>query len=217
MSRLDTTGVVVELAVAGGCDRAHRAYARLLGLRHDAPIVVGNGSIRPTGGRGHRVLFGVDDLNAATRLVDRRGLSDDEPVGVTDDCPISPSGGDLPALDHLVFSAPTRDHAVALFAGVLDLDFRLDQPIGDGVRQLFFRGADLVVEVVTGADPTPYPACSLWGLAWRSADIEATYRRLTGTGVECSEIRVGRKPGTRIFTVRDNDLATRTVVLGHAE
>ncbi|MFW0794798.1 VOC family protein [Gordonia sp. CPCC 205515] len=224
--RLNPRGVLIDL-VTPDPDRTDSAYRRLLGLDDDSPLAVTNGYLRPGAGtRSHTVLFGVDDLSSAERLLTRRGLSPDEPFGVTDAPPSSgqATGPEVPApeitaLDHLVISAPSRDHALALFGATLDLDFRLDQEIGGGVRQLFFRSADVVVEVITGGEPSTADAdtCTLWGLAWRSTDIDATHRRLEGAGVDVSELRIGRKRGTRIFTVRDADLATRTAVISQAE
>ncbi|MGP3707187.1 VOC family protein [Gordonia paraffinivorans] len=181
----------------------------------------------------HRVYFTVDDLAAARRLLIRRGFpvsdgqSDPGPVGEMTPLGIAEASGsepipvgDITGMDHLVFAGDDRDRAVALFGGVFGLDFRLDQPIGDAARQLFFRAGDLIVEVVTGiraADsPAPSAAASLWGIAWRAPDIEVTHARLSDAGLDVSEIRAGRKKGTRIFTVRERALGTRTVVIGPA-
>ncbi|WP_168698198.1 VOC family protein [Gordonia paraffinivorans] len=181
----------------------------------------------------HRVYFTVDDLAAARRLLIRRGFpvsdgqSDPGPVGEMTPLGIAEASGsepipvgDITGMDHLVFAGDDRDRAVALFGGVFGLDFRLDQPIGDAARQLFFRADDLIVEVVTGiraADtPAPSAAASLWGVAWRAPDIEVTHARLSDVGLDVSEIRAGRKKGTRIFTVRERALGTRTVVIGPA-
>ncbi|MEO9330093.1 VOC family protein [Gordonia aurantiaca] len=234
--------VVIELACADAAATAG-AHGVLLGL--DAadpsmPIVVGNTELR-LGDRepgtdvdrdgAHRVYFSVDDLPAALRLLTRRGfpltetgiaaVGEPTPLGVAGPSGIAPvPAGDITGMDHLVFMSDDRDRAVALFGGVFGLDFRLDQPIGDTARQLFFRADDLIVEVVTGTrspDAPPMPAAAtLWGVAWRAPDIEATHARLTAAGLDLSEIRVGRKKGTRIFTVRERSLGTRTVVIGPA-
>lgn len=196
------------------------AHLRLLGLAAGDEPTVGNGSLRFSStsggdfGGGHRVFFGVEDLDAARRLTRRRGLDPGEPVDVTACADTRPAHSDIDAIDHLVFTAPTRDRALALFGATLGLDFRLDRPIGGDIRQLFFRATDLVVEVVVGADPQPAPHCALWGIAWSAPDIEVTHARLTAAGMPVSEIRIGRKPGTRVFTVREHELATRTVVIG---
>lgn len=177
----------------------------------------------------HDVYFTVDDVSATRRLLDRRGhpladsalgaLGETSAVGIAArPDPVADPGSDLIGLDHLVFTCDNRDAAVALFAGTFDLDFRLDQPIGQDARQLFFRRGDLIVEVVAAprppADPVPSSPVTLWGVAWRSTDVDATHARLTAAGLDLSEIRVGRKKGTRIFTVRHRELATRTVVIG---
>ncbi len=46
----------------------------------------------------------------------------------------------------------------------------------------------------------------LRGLCWRVADIDATHARLVQAGVDVSEVRTGRKPGTRVMTVRSGTL-----------
>ncbi|ANY23555.1 VOC family protein [Gordonia terrae] len=214
-------------------------YERLLGRKVGTDtdgrrtLAVGNVvlSLRaPSGGSdSHGVYFTVDDVPATRRLLGRRGypltdsvlgaLGETSPIGMAArPDPVAGPDSDLTGLDHLVFTCDNRDVAVALFAGTFDLDFRLDQPIGQDARQLFFRRGDLIVEVVAAprppADPVPSSPVTLWGVAWRSIDVDATHARLTDAGLDLSEIRVGRKKGTRIFTVRHRELATRTVVIG---
>jgi hypothetical protein len=50
----------------------------------------------------------------------------------------------------------------------------------------------------------------LLGLGWRVADIDAT------AGLDVSEVRAGRKPGTRVMTVRDGTCGVRTLMLERA-
>ncbi|MEY1675500.1 VOC family protein [Gordonia sp. ABKF26] len=212
-----------------------RLLGRVVGTDTDGrrTLAVGNVvlSLRaPSGGSdSHGVYFTVDDVPATRRLLGRRGypltdsvlgaLGETSPIGMAArHDPVAGPDSDLTGLDHLVFTCDNRDVAVALFAGTFDLDFRLDQPIGQDARQLFFRRGDLIVEVVAAprppADPVPSSPVTLWGVAWRSIDVDATHARLTDAGLDLSEIRVGRKKGTRIFTVRHRELATRTVVIG---
>src|SRR5690606_41396249 len=40
------------------------------------------------------------------------------------------------------------------------------------------------------------------GLAWRVVDPDAARARLADAGFDVSEVRDGRKPGTKVFTVR---------------
>ncbi len=147
----------------------------------------------------HDVYFTVDDVAAFGRLLRRRnhpvstsplGLIADRPrLGVTGRQAPAETGGDLTGLDHLVFTCDDRDAAVALFAGTFDLDFRLDQQIAPSAtvadsRQLFFRRDDLIVEVVATPNPqsATEPSVVLWGVAWRSSDVDASHARLTEAG-----------------------------------
>jgi hypothetical protein len=80
---------------------------------------------------------------------------------------------------------------------------------------LFFRVGDLVVEIAhdlkAGVSEGPD---SPWGLTWRVANIEAAHHRMAGQKIEVSEIRTGRKPGTRVFTVRNAPGGVPTLVIG---
>ena len=51
------------------------------------------------------------------------------------------------------------------------------------------------------------------GLAWRVADPDAVQARLAGAGFDVSEVRSGRKPGTKVFTVRDAPAGVPTLML----
>ncbi|WP_454166130.1 hypothetical protein [Gordonia iterans] len=109
-----------------------------------------------------------------------------------------------------MFTAPSVDAAVALFAGRLGLDLRLERAFG-GLTQMFFRTRSVIVEVLAGGEGAPEFA--LWGLAWRCADLDAEHARLTGLGLTLSEVRAGRKPGTRVATVREPSLGTPTILI----
>ena len=51
----------------------------------------------------------------------------------------------------------------------------------------------------------------LRGICWRVADIDATQARLTAAGIDVSEVRTGRKPGTRVMTVRSGTCGVPTL------
>ena len=55
----------------------------------------------------------------------------------------------------------------------------------------------------------------LWGLALKTQDIDATHARLTASGIEVSEIRDGRKPGTRVCTTKSHTLGVPTLLIQH--
>jgi hypothetical protein len=50
-------------------------------------------------------------------------------------------------------------------------------------------------------------------LSWRADDIDGARARLAATGLDVSDVRDGRKPGTRVFTVRDGHGGVPTLVL----
>ena len=53
----------------------------------------------------------------------------------------------------------------------------------------------------------------LWGLSWRVTDIDATRARLMAAGIDVSEVRTGRKPGTRVMTVRSGTCGVPTLLV----
>ncbi len=55
----------------------------------------------------------------------------------------------------------------------------------------------------------------LWGLAFKTASLNETHRRLIDEGNDVSEIRVGRKPGTRVCTIKSHALEVPTLLIEH--
>jgi len=117
-------------------------------------------------------------------------------------------------LDHVVVSTEDPERAAALYGARLGLDMALDRSHQDWGRLMFFRCGDLIVEVVhrpvAGGDRAHD---KLWGLSWRVADIDATRARLVAAGLDVSEARIGRKPGTRVMSVRDGTCGIHTLLL----
>jgi catechol 2,3-dioxygenase-like lactoylglutathione lyase family enzyme len=130
--------------------------------------------------------------------------------------PHSAAAADAPVLglDHVVVSTEDPERAAALYGARLGLDMALDRSHQDWGQLMFFRCGDLIVEVVkrpvAGADKT---TDKLWGLSWRVADIDATRARLAAAGIDVSEVRTGRKPGTRVMSVRDGACGIHTLLL----
>lgn len=135
-------------------------------------------------------------------------LAEERPKSVATD--VAPIDG----LDHVVITTEDSDRAAALYGARLGLDLALDRSHHDWGQLMFFRCGDLIVEVVrrpaAGGDSQHD---RLWGLSWRVADIEATRGRLLAAGLDVSEVRSGRKPGTRIMTVRNGTCGIQTVLL----
>jgi catechol 2,3-dioxygenase-like lactoylglutathione lyase family enzyme len=181
--------------------------------------------------------FAVEDVAAASRLLSRRGVAV-ETVGAlarvqaaglsfvlatAHGAASSPAIGDAAAaisgLDHIVVHTPNPDRALGLYGAKFGLDLRLDRANAQwGVRQLFFRCGGTVFEV--GASLTaPVTPESLdapdrfGGLAWRVSDPDAARARIAAAGFDVSEVRAGRKPGTKVFTVRDAPGGAPTLML----
>jgi catechol 2,3-dioxygenase-like lactoylglutathione lyase family enzyme len=120
--------------------------------------------------------------------------------------PVTDEAAAVSSIDHIVVRSANADGCVALYGGRLGLDLRLDRANAAWkAHQLFFACTDMVVEV--GAPIAPDPARlgehdTLGGLAWRVSDPYAAQARLTAAGIDVSEVRQGRKPGTEVFTIR---------------
>ena len=128
------------------------------------------------------------------------------------------SAGSITAMDHVVVSTSDPERAAALYGARLGLDMALDRSHPDWGRLMFFRCGDLIVEVTyrpgketdTSQDKLQD---RLRGLCWRVADIDATHARLAEAGVDVSEVRTGRKPGTRVMTVRSGTSGVPTLLV----
>jgi catechol 2,3-dioxygenase-like lactoylglutathione lyase family enzyme len=178
------------------------------------------------------VAFHADDFDATATLCERRGLAISErteravmfepdstggvQVALMNFPPIAPTAaGHVAALDHVVIRTANIDRAVANFGGRLGLDLRLDRANEAwGARQLFFRCGDGVVEFGASLKhPTSDAPDSFGGLAWRVIDADDAQAAIAAAGFDVSEVRTGRKPGTKTFTVRDAPGAVPTIMI----
>ena len=134
--------------------------------------------------------------------------------------PLSQATASAPivGLDHVVIATGEPERAAALYGARLGLDMTLDLTRPDWDAQLmFFRCGDLVVEIVHRlSEASSGNPDKLWGLSWRVSDIDAAQARLTSSGLDVSDIRTGRRPGTRVFTVRAGALGVPTLVIQQA-
>jgi catechol 2,3-dioxygenase-like lactoylglutathione lyase family enzyme len=120
----------------------------------------------------------------------------------------------ITAMDHVVVWTGDPERATALYGARLGLDMALDRSHPDWGRLMFFRCGDLIIEVVPRPGKVTDAAHDKrWGLSWRVADIDATRARLASAGVDVSEVRPGRKPGTRVLTVRNGTCGVPTLLV----
>ena len=180
------------------------------------------------------MTFAVADLDKAATLLERRAVvatREGKTLALgghgvaiklavaTPDAPspvVVEEAAAVSALDHVVVRSPNPERAIAFYAGRLGLDLRLDlsNPAW-GQRLLFFRCGDLVVEIAhdlkKGVSDGPD---SLWGLSWRVPDIAKAHARLKAAGLEVDTPRDGRRPGSRVFTVKSGTAGVPTLVIG---
>jgi len=229
-------------------DGASRAWIHLDNISLELIAATGEG---PAGERVRRrldaggeglllVAFAVEDLTAASRLLERRGVRGhpradeawsahpDDTAGVQivlvprargqrpQSSPATAPADAIPSgLDHVVVHSPNPDRALAIYGAKLGLDLRLDRANEAwGARQMFFRCGDSVVEIGHGLKQGVSDAPDhLGGLAWRMSKPAAVQARLAEAGFNVSEVRKGRKPGTEVFTVRDRNRGVPTLML----
>lgn len=120
------------------------------------------------------------------------------------------------ALDHVVVRTSDPERAIAFYAGRLGLDLRLDRSNEKwGARLLFFRCGDLVVEIAhdlkKGVSDAPD---LLWGLSWRVPDVAKANARMKAAGLNVTDPRDGRRPGSQVFSVKNKTEGVPTLVIG---
>jgi catechol 2,3-dioxygenase-like lactoylglutathione lyase family enzyme len=129
-------------------------------------------------------------------------------------CSVATGAEPITAMDHVVIGTADPERAAALYGARLGLSMALDRSHPDWGRLMFFRCGDLVVEVVHRPDnKDPNTPDRLRGLCWRVDNIEATRARLVSANVDVSEVRAGRKPGTRVMTVRNGTCGVATLLV----
>ena len=187
------------------------------------------------------LAFAVSDLDETRRVLARRGAPTGEAAALLSDAwrlafvdPAATHGVSIAlaertrpyarrpapadgvqALDHVVINTANPERAVALYGARLGLDFRLDRSNPQwGSRLMFFRCGGAVVEIGArlGGETSDAPD-RLAGLAWRVSEPDAARARIAAAGFDVSEVRAGRKPGTKVFTVRSGVPGAPTLML----
>jgi catechol 2,3-dioxygenase-like lactoylglutathione lyase family enzyme len=154
--------------------------------------------------------FRVNDetCNGVRMFVLQRDIDDQLLVQATNSDAIN-------GLDHLVINTANPDKAMALYGARLGLRLTLDLSISErDVQLLSFKAGDSRIEMSHRISKASLiEPDKLWGITWRTNDIDSAHARMTRSGLNVSEIRTGMSKGTRVFTARDGTLNVPTLIL----
>ncbi|MEM6705484.1 MAG: VOC family protein [Acidobacteriota bacterium] len=158
-------------------------------------------SVAPEATRG--VPIWLSDLEVESRSVDRgRGL--------------------VHGLDHAVVQTVDGDATRRVYEEGLGVRVALDRTFEQwNVRLIFCRLGEVTLEIASRAaesagedEELPRDGLDqLWGFTWRVDDADIAHERMASEGFELSEVREGRRPGTRVFTVRSGTLGIPTLII----
>ena len=185
------------------------AHARANGLKASDPVPShGIDEINGTERHWHNVFWDP----AAARGIFSFCIEHDKTSTLPD---ALPTGGEpISGVDHVVVKTRSAEAAKTFYGEQLGIRLALEQDVPEwGGTQLFFRTSSMSIEVIA-SDKAPEQD-ELWGLALKTQDIDATHARLTASGIEVSEIRDGRKPGTRVCTTKSHTLGVPTLLIQH--
>lgn len=125
---------------------------------------------------------------------------------------------EIQSLDHLVVDTPNVDRALATYGARMGFRLALERNAPEWkVHFLFFRIGSITFEVVhrMEVDHHTHDLDQPFGFSWATRNIERTRDRLASSGRNVSEIRVGRRPGSRVFTLRNRTCGIPTLFIKH--
>jgi catechol 2,3-dioxygenase-like lactoylglutathione lyase family enzyme len=206
------------LALAFGTEDVDAAVATLRARGLELPDAAdGGGRDERTGAerRWRNVIVPPGAARGVSLIViEHRSPADALPAAV----PVAGEAAAVVACDHVVVQSTDADASRALYGDVLALRLALDRTFEDwGVRLLFFRVGHVTVEIAASlVQPDTGGMDRFWGISWRVPDLDAAHARLAAAGFDVSEIRTGRRPGTRVATVRAETPGVATLIIGPA-
>ncbi|MDP7721726.1 VOC family protein [Mycobacterium sp. TY814] len=153
---------------------------------------------------------------ASTRGVLVIAIEHESPNRLPEAVPAGSADAVVTGIDHAVVQTADADAAIAFYGDGLGLRLALDRSFPDwGMRLVFFRVGGVTVEIAQPLGDAPLPAHTdqLWGLSWRVPNADAARARLAAAGLEVSEVRPGRKPGTRVLSVKDGTCGVPTLLI----
>ena len=202
------------VGLAFGTDDAE-ACARLFAERGLEPEAVAKGLGRDLDSGAFREWLRVPLPQARTRGVLLFAIQHTSPLEL-----LAPAGlasapeAAISGLDHAVIRTPDPEAAIALYGEQLGLRLALDRTFEAwGMRLVFFRVGGVTVELASALAEGGDGPDRFWGLSWRVRDADAVRARLVAEGFDVSEVREGRKAGTRVLTVRGPTHGVATLLL----
>jgi len=114
-------------------------------------------------------------------------------------------------VDHVVLQTDDAQGCIDLFSVALGIRLALDKTVEEwGGRMLFFRAGKMTLEVIASEKT---PESQFWGIAYQCPDIDGFCQRLQNADVNVTNIREGRKPGTRVATLKSHCLGIPTLLI----
>lgn len=115
-------------------------------------------------------------------------------------------------IDHVVLQTHDTDAVKKIYGDALGIRLALEQDVPKwGGTMLFYRSAHMSIEIISNTK-TDAARDQLWGVAFTCSDIDAVHARLAShggaVGLSVSDIRDGRKPGTRVSTIKGISIPT---------
>jgi catechol 2,3-dioxygenase-like lactoylglutathione lyase family enzyme len=131
--------------------------------------------------------------------------------------PVEDTASAISGCDHVVVRTSDPDRSSDLYGRQLGLRLALDKSFPEwGMRLVFLRIGGVTVELAAPLAATERDdEDHLWGVSYRTKDVEAARRRLVREGFDVSEVRPGRKPGTRVSTVNGEPSGVATLLITH--
>ena len=194
VARLPLSNLSIELCASANFDEV-----RIAGL------VMVDGAL-PDEASGAHQAQPVPPPNRGLRL---------ERVGETNDtAETTTTSHGISAVDHLVLQTNDAEDCIRIFGEEgLGIRLALDQLVPEwGGRMLFFRAGKMTLEVIHN-QKQPLEQDFFWGITYLCQDLDTTIDALDAAGVSHSEIREGRKPGTRVASVKSHTLGLPTLLI----
>jgi hypothetical protein len=171
----------------------------------DAVCRVGGVRVRLVGsGRGTGILgWSLSGLASNDVCFDLDGI----PTTRSDAIVAAPAehANGVTTVDHIVLLSPDLGRTVDSLAtvGATPRRRRDGQLDGHPIRQIFFRFAEVILEVVGSAETASDGPSTLWGITYNVADIDATADYF---GDRTTPVKQAVQPGRRITTLRHHEL-----------